>query len=231
MISFAQFEQNLNALRERIASACSSCGRAANEVAFLPVTKNHPVEAALYAQKAGLRAVGENRVQEAEDKIPLAGGLLEWELIGHLQTNKAKRTAELFARVQSADSVKLLQKLDAASASLNKTLRVFLQINAGRDPAKFGAEIEDAPALLEAALNCKNLRVEGLMTIAPLDENLDVASRTFSVLRNLRDNLETEFRVKLSELSMGMSDDLERAVAEGSTMLRVGTSLFGGRNG
>ena len=228
MVSFEEFSQNLRRLKERVESACASCGRGAADVKILPVTKNHPADAALYALRSGIAAVGENRVQEAEQKIPLASGL-QWELIGHLQSNKAKKAAELFDRIESVDSVHLAQKLDSAAASLGKNLRVLLQINAGRDPAKFGAEIEDAPSLLEKVLEMQNLKVEGLMTIAPLDENLDSASRAFANLRNLRDKLRADFGVGLEELSMGMSGDLERAVAEGSTIVRVGTFLFGQR--
>ncbi|MBR4596816.1 MAG: YggS family pyridoxal phosphate-dependent enzyme, partial [Opitutales bacterium] len=216
MVSFEEFSQNLRRLKERVESACASCGRGAADVKILPVTKNHPADAALYALRSGIAAVGENRVQEAEQKIPLASGL-QWELIGHLQSNKAKKAAELFDRIESVDSVHLAQKLDSAAASLGKNLRVLLQINAGRDPAKFGAEIEDAPSLLEKVLDMQNLKDEGRMTIAPLDENLDSASRAFANLRNLRDKLRADFGVGLEELSMGMSGDLERAVAEGST--------------
>lgn len=230
MIPFEQFERNLNALYERIAQACYNCGRAPDEVALLPVTKNHPAAAAEYALRAGLQSVGENRVQEAEGKIPMLASSLRWELIGHLQSNKARKAAELFDRIQSVDSARLLQKLDASAKELGKTLRVLLQINSGCDPAKFGAEIEDAPALMEAALSCANIRVEGLMAIAPLDENPDSASRAFSALRTLRDRLEADFGAKLPELSMGMSGDMERAVAEGSTMIRVGTFLYGARD-
>ncbi|MBO7521019.1 MAG: YggS family pyridoxal phosphate-dependent enzyme [Opitutales bacterium] len=228
MVSFEEFSQNLRLLKERVESACASCGRSVSEVKILPVTKNHPADAALFALRAGIAAVGENRVQEAEQKIPQASGL-QWELIGHLQSNKAKKAAELFGRIQSLDSVRLAQKLDSAAAALGKKLRVLLQINAGRDPAKFGAEIEEAPALLEAVLKSQNLKVEGLMTIAPLDENLDSASRAFANLRNLRDKLGADFGAELGELSMGMSGDLERAIAEGSTLIRVGTFLYGQR--
>jgi len=235
MISYEEFCSNCGRLEERIAAAASACGRNPAEIKILPVTKTHPLDAAEYAARRGFCAVGENRVQEAAEKIAAAAKSespaknIGWELIGHLQSNKARLAAELFSRVQSADSVKLLSKLDAESRALSKTLRVLLQVNAGSDPAKFGADIEAAPAMFEAALGMKNLKVDGLMTIAPLDANLDTASRCFANLRNLRDTLAQSFRVPLPELSMGMSGDLERAVAEGSTMIRVGTFLFGER--
>lgn len=228
MISFDEFSQNLNRLKERIGLACASCGRNPDEVRILPVTKNHPVDAALHAQKAGLLSVGENRVQEAEGKIPLSNGI-SWELIGHLQSNKAKKAVMLFDRVQSLDSVHLAVKLNSEAEKAGKVLRVLMQVNSGRDPAKFGAEIEEAPKLLEEILKLSNLKVEGLMAIAPLDEDLASASRAFSNSRNLRDRLSSEFDVALPELSMGMSGDLECAIKEGSTLIRVGTFLFGER--
>jgi len=233
MISYKEFCDNCARLRERVENACAACARSADSVKILPVTKTHPAEAAEYSARCGFKAVGENRVQEAVEKITSPAGktiAVEWELIGHLQSNKAKHAAQYFARVQSADSQKLLNKLNEEAEKLGKTLRVLLQVNAGRDAAKFGAEIEDAPALLEFALSQKNIAIEGLMTVAPLDSNLDSASACFANLRNLRDGLEKQFSHPLPELSMGMSGDLERAIAEGSTLVRVGTFLFGERD-
>lgn len=236
MLDFVAFNQNLDKLRQRIDAACAACCRNAADVAILPVTKNHPLDAAVYAAKCGFKSVGENRVQEASEKMAQAAATpncpaaeLMWELIGHLQTNKARHAAERFARIQSVDSVKLLKKLDSAAREIGKKQRILLQINAGRDPAKFGAECEDAPALLEAALGLENISVEGLMTIAPLDENPDTASRCFENLRLIRDSLSEKFNTPLKELSMGMTHDLERAITEGSTMIRVGTFLYGER--
>jgi pyridoxal phosphate enzyme (YggS family) len=177
-----------------------------------------------------LRAVGENRVQEAVEKQPQCTAKIQWELIGHLQSNKAKLAATHFDRVQSVDSEKLLNQLDAAANALGKTLPILLQINAGRDPAKFGAEIEDAPRLLAAALGKTHLRVDGLMTIAPLADDPAVAAGTFATLRTLRDDLAARFGVPLRELSMGMSGDLELAVLAGSTQVRVGSALYGSRS-
>lgn len=229
MIDYPEFLENCAKINERIALACEKCGRKPESVRLMPVTKTHPVDAALFAYKAGYKAVGENRVQEAISKIPLAPLDLQWELIGHLQSNKANLAISHFARIQSVDSVKLVEKLNNHAKELGKTMRILLQINAGNDPAKFGADIQDAPILAEAALKCEHLKVEGLMTIAPLDSNLDTASKCFCKLREIRDLLESEFSVKLQELSMGMSGDLERAIQEGATLIRVGTALFGER--
>lgn len=237
MITYENFCLNLSAVEVRLAAACLAAGRAAHEVNLLAVTKTHPAEAAIYAARGGLAAVGENRVQEAAAKRPEAAaagaGALRWELIGHLQSNKARAAAEAFDRIQSVDTEKLARRLDQAAGELGRPLAVLLQVNAGRDPAKFGCEIEDAPRLLEAALALPNLRVEGLMTIAPLGadeaETRAHARRTFETLRLMRDEFATRFGAALPELSMGMSGDLEEAVAAGSTCVRVGTALFGAR--
>lgn len=227
--SFDTFKSRADAISAQIAAACARAGRDPASVELLAVTKTHPAEAADYAARYGLRAVGENRVQEAVDKQPHCTAKIQWELIGHLQSNKAKLAAAHFDRVQSVDSEKLLNHLDNAAATLGKILPVLLQINAGRDPAKFGAELEDAPRLLEHALTKKNLRVDGLMTIAPLSDDSAVAVRTFTTLRELRDTLATRFGTPLRELSMGMSGDLEAAVLAGSTQVRIGSALYGSR--
>jgi PLP dependent protein len=233
-IDYEEFVRRADSVRTQIATACIAAGRDPASVELLAVTKTHPIDAAHYAARYGLRAVGENRVQEAAEKRPLCTApALQWELIGHLQSNKAKLAATHFDRVQSVDSEKLLNHLDRAAAELGKILPVLLQINAGRDPAKFGAELEDAPRLLELALSKKNLHIEGLMTIAPLGttpaEAADHAQRTFTQLRTLRDDLASRFQTPLSELSMGMSSDLTPAIAAGSTQVRVGSALYGAR--
>ena len=172
-------------------------------------------------------------MQEAVEKRAQTTAPVAWELIGHLQSNKAKLAAQHFDRVQSVDSEKLAAHLDRAAGELGKVLPILLQINAGDDPAKFGADLADAPRLLEAALAKKNLRVDGFMTIAPLGttpaETAAHATRTFTNLRALRDELAPRFGRPLRELSMGMTGDLAAAVAAGSTMVRVGTALYGSR--
>lgn len=233
MLSYEEFVRRADAVRAEIAAACVQSGRAPNDVALLAVTKTHPAALAGYVARYGLTAVGENRVQEAAEKRPLVPSPLGWELIGHLQSNKTKLAAQTFDRIQSVDSEKLLNHLDRAANDLGKILPVLLQINAGNDPAKFGAEPTEAPHLLEVALTKKFLRVDGLMTIAPLGttppETADFARRTFANLRTIRDDLAGKFSAPLRELSMGMSGDLAIAIAEGSTLVRVGTALFGHR--
>lgn len=232
-IDFETFRARADKLRALMADAARAAGRDPSEVLLLPVTKTHPAAAAEYVARYGLSAVGENRVQEAVEKRARVAGQLRWELIGHLQSNKAKLAAQHFDRIQSVDSEKLLNHLDRAAGELGKQLPVLLQINAGNDPAKFGAEPADAPRLLDAALAKKNLRVDGFMTIAPLggtpEETTEHARRTFANLRAIRDDLAARTGVPLRELSMGMSGDFALAIAAGSTLVRVGTALFGAR--
>lgn len=228
--TYEEFARRAAALRAQIAACCERAGRAPGEVELLAVTKTHPAAAAEYAARYGLRAVSENRVQEGVEKRAQCRAPLAWELIGHLQSNKAKLAATHFDRVQSVDSEKLLNLLDRAAGELGKILPVLLQINAGNDPAKFGAEPADTPRLLEAALAKRNLRIDGLMTIAPLSSDSAVARGTFANLRHIRDDLARRSGFPLRELSMGMSGDLAEAIAEGSTLVRVGSALFGSRS-
>ena len=236
LIDYEEFARRGEALRRRIAAACLQAKREPGEVELLAVTKTHDAAAVNYVARYGLRAVGENRVQEAVEKrgdASAAALALRWELIGHLQSNKAKLAVQHFDRVQSVDSEKLLTHLDRAALEAGKVLPVLLQINAGNDPAKFGADLAEAPRLLEAGLDKTGLRIEGLMTIAPLgtnpEETAGHAERTFANLRTLRDELAGRFNTPLRELSMGMTGDLEIAVMAGSTLVRVGTALFGAR--
>lgn len=233
-IDYPEFARRADALRARIAQACVETGRAAGDVELLAVTKTHPPLAAEFAARYGLKGVGENRVKEGVEKRAQTSAPLRWELIGHLQSNKARLAAQHFDRIQSVDSEKLLVQLGRAAAELGRTLPILLQVNAGNDPAKFGADLEAAPRLLEVALAHTSLRVEGLMTIAPLgsspQETADLAARTFARLRELRDELAPRFGLPLRELSMGMTGDLEAAVRAGSTLVRVGTALYGARS-
>ena len=229
MISYEDFVLRADAVQARMQEACRRAGRPPGEVELLAVTKTHPALAAEYAARYGLRAVGENRVQEGVDKRAQAPAGLRWELIGHLQSNKAALAVRHFDRIQGVDSEKLLTHLDRAAAELGRPLPILLEVNAGGDPAKFGVTPAEAPQLLAAALARTHLRVEGLMTIAPLSGDPAVAARCFARLRELRDALAAQSGAPLRELSMGMSGDLDEAIREGSTLVRVGSALFGER--
>ncbi len=230
MISFEVFSIHLEHVVERMNAACVVSSRNPSSVQLLPVTKNHPVDAVQYALRAGLSAVGENRVQEAIEKQISEVDGVRWELIGHLQSNKAKDAVELFDRIQSVDSLKLLNRLNRLAGEAGKNLSILLQVNAGEDPNKFGFSVEDMDSVLEKAVAAENVQIDGLMTIAPLDNSPEVARACFERLRELRDDLASRFGLPLSELSMGMTGDLEAAIAAGSTQIRVGTALYGGRS-
>lgn len=230
-IPYAEFAERAAKIEQLIKEICRAQGRSPAEVTLMAVTKTHPVEAAHYAFRYGIKCVGESKVQEGVDKISAAIFPIRWELIGHLQSNKAALAARYFHRIQSIDSEKLLNRLNQICSREEKKMPILLQVNAGEDQAKFGISPQQAPRLLETALTCSCLQVEGLMTIGPLSSDVEIARRTFSRLRLLRDELEADFGIPLPELSMGMTGDLREAIEEGSTCVRVGTALFGTRNG
>ena len=216
-------------MRERIHSACSAYGRSKAEVSLLPVTKNWPSPIVEYCKRAGFYSVGENRVQEAIDKMKSVDEI-SWELIGHLQSNKVKSVVGHFARIQTVDSLKIIEKLHQLSSKRQQVIKCCCRSIFQR-PSKYGCTPNDAKAFLDEILSSEFLEVEGLMTIAPYaPENLEIARRAFMDLRKLRDDLQEEFEVDLPELSMGMSMDLIQAIEAGSTMIRIGSALFGTRN-
>ena len=229
MIPLKTFQDNLKRVQLRIEKACQAADRSVDSVQLLPVTKNHSVDAVYYAAKNGLLSVGENRVQEASKKREICKSTMFWELIGHLQSNKAKEAVVTFDRIQSVDSLKLLKKLDRFAGEVGKCLPILLQCNTGKDPNKSGFLVESMPNALELALSLDSLQVDGLMTIAPLADSPDTALLAFEELRILRDNLSSKFNISLQELSMGMTGDLEQAIAAGSTQIRIGTALYGTR--
>lgn len=203
-----------------------------SDVRIVAVTKGHPVTAVEAAAACGITEVGENRVQEALSKQDAATNLrVSWHLIGHLQTNKAKHVAGRFSMVQSVDSVKVAEALSRAlvrKGRVDDPLAVLLQVNVAREPQKSGCTPEGAGEIASAILENPALELRGLMTMAPFDIDEGEQRRIFGSLRHLRDRLETEGYC-LPELSMGMSSDYRAAVAEGATILRLGTVLFGER--
>lgn len=230
MIRLDVFLNNLSQIRERMERACEEAGRSPDSVELLPVTKNHPADAVRMAVEAGLAGVGENRVQEALEKKAVFDGGRFWELIGHLQSNKVKDAVAVFDRIQSVDSLKLLRRIDRLCGELGRKLPILLQCNTGEDPRKYGFRTEDMEEAVLFALQLPNVRLDGLMTIAPLDEDADSARAAFRALRILRDDLEAHHGCALPVLSMGMTGDLEAAIEEGSTQIRIGTALFGSRD-
>jgi len=226
---------NIASIHERIAAATRRTGRDPKHIALMAVSKTHPPERIREAYEAGLRLFGENRVQEFASKIGALQNLpdAEWHMIGHLQTNKAGKTVELFNAVDSVDSLKLAEKLDAAARQIGKNLSVLIEINVGGEAAKSGVA-PDSPALEElllAAPRLERLMFHGLMTVPPFTDDQRAARPYFQKLRELRDAIAARKLpgVSMDVLSMGMSHDFEVAIEEGSTCVRVGTAIFGER--
>ncbi|MFZ5927574.1 MAG: YggS family pyridoxal phosphate-dependent enzyme [Acidobacteriota bacterium] len=217
----AGLSENLAEVEQRILAACACCGRRREEVTLLAVTKTFPAEVILEAYDLGLREFGENYVQEFEQKAPRVRPLdgARFHLIGHLQSNKSRRAGELFDVIQTVDSPKLARRLEA----LARPLEVMIEVKLSPEETKAGCAAEDLPELIETIRACPNLRLTGLMTMPPWSED---AERSRPYFRRLRELAE---RYGLRGLSMGMSHDLEVAIQEGATMVRVGTALFGRR--
>jgi len=222
----------LAAIRERIAAAARSAGRDPSSILLIAVSKTFPIEAVREAYAAGHRDFGENKVQEGLQKIVTSADLpIRWHLLGHLQTNKARKAAPAFATIHSVDSVDLLRKLDAAAAEAGRTPELLIQVDLAGEATKFGVAPGEVPPLLEAAAALTSARVVGLMMLPPIPESPEDARPYFKRLRALRDEWLAAGvpAAMLRELSMGMSADFEVAVQEGSTMVRVGTAIFGSR--
>ncbi len=224
---------NIQILRERIADAAATCGRSPEEIALLAVSKTFPKESIYQAVDAGIRQFGENRIQEAEVKIPGFPKTmnLEWHLVGHLQSNKARRAAELFDMIHSLDSLKLAAKLNQTCLEIGKTLPVLLQVDLGEEESKFGAAPDQIREIVEILSEFKGLRLDGLMTIPPFFEDAELVRPYFVKLREWKEKLESEQPGCLGRqhLSMGMTHDFEVAIQEGATIVRIGTAIFGSR--
>ncbi|MCB2189282.1 MAG: YggS family pyridoxal phosphate-dependent enzyme [Deltaproteobacteria bacterium] len=223
-------EDNLAQVRESIAAAARAAGRDPAAVRLVAVSKTHPADRVARAWAAGQTLFGENYLQEAADKIPAVGPGPAWHFIGHLQTNKARRAAELFDVVQTVDSLKLARALDRRAGELGRKLGVLLQVNVGGEAQKAGADPAAAPALAQGVAELPNLALQGLMTLPPLFDDPAGARPYFAALRELARRLAPDLPPgAMAELSMGMSGDYEAAIAEGATLVRVGTAIFGRR--
>ncbi len=230
-----QIAENVAQVRERIEHAAKRSRRSAEKITLMAVSKTVPSERIREAYQAGLRIFGENRVQEFSEKSDFIADLLgaDWHLIGHLQSNKAAKAAELFHAIDSMDSLHLAERMNAAAEKLGKVIPVLIEVNVGGEEAKSGVapvsnELEN---ILRAAPQLQSLEICGLMTVPPFHESAEHARPYFRMLRELRDEIAARKlpRISMDELSMGMSHDFEIAIAEGSTCVRVGTAIFGAR--
>ena len=222
--------ERLKILKDEIDEKCLSCGRLPEDVTLIGVSKYHPLSVIEEAFEAGLKNFGENKAQEFRDKSSRFEGSAVWHFIGHLQTNKVKYVIETAEYIHSVDSKKLAAEINKRAERINKIQKILLEINTSGEPSKFGLETEDE--IFELADFCrglKNIRLSGLMTMAPYTDDESEIRKSFSALRTLFDKLNAQ-GAELKHLSMGMSGDWQIAVEEGSTMVRIGTAIFGTRN-
>jgi PLP dependent protein len=226
MVSIAE---NLERVREQIARAAAKSGRSPDDVELVAITKTHSAEKVRKAIEAGQTLFGENRVQEARAKIPELPSNIRWHFVGHLQKNKIRHALPLFELIHSVDSLVLAEDVDRIAQEEALHPRVLLEVNVAGEGSKFGFAPENLRAQMEALLALPRLSILGLMTIPPLAKEAEASRKYFVRLRELRDHLQTEFRVDLVQLSMGMTQDFAIAVEEGATFVRVGTAIFGER--
>lgn len=241
---FARLEQNLRRVQQRIADAAERAGRAPCDITLVAVSKTFPAEAILAAHALGVRHFGENRVEEALEKIPSVNRLITqsppcpitWHLVGHLQSRKVNAAVELFDYIHSVDSVALARKIEkrAAATGTLKAIPILLEVNIAGEATKFGfvpEPREDFFAAVQAILTLPHLDIQGLMTVAPIAPQPDDARPHFRALRTLRDELRVRFPERAwQHLSMGMTDDFQAAIAEGATIIRIGRAIFGRRD-
>jgi pyridoxal phosphate enzyme (YggS family) len=229
-----ELKQKLQQVRTQITKAAKRAGRSADEITLVAVSKTHPADIVTSAIKAGAKIFGENKVQEAETKIGEVGrDAAKWHLIGHLQSNKARKAVELFDVIESLDSPELAHRLERICIETGrKKLSVFIQIDLAGEETKAGIPETKLPMLVETLTRCERLSFDGLMVLPPYFEDPEATRPFFERLRTIRDRLAGEhaFANGRGELSMGMSHDFEIAIEEGATVVRVGTAIFGQRN-
>src|SRR3989440_2625386 len=220
---------NLERVREQIAQAASKAGRGVDEIELVAISKTHDAAKVREVVEAGQTLFGESRVQEARVKIPELPSNLRWHFVGHLQKNKIRHALPLFEMIHSVDSLALAQDVDRIAEEEGLHPRVLLEANVAGEGSKFGFGPDNLRAEMERLLALPRLSILGLMTIPPLSEEAEASRKYFVELRELRDRLQTDFRVDLAQLSMGMTQDYAIAIEEGATLVRVGTAIFGER--
>lgn len=233
MEDFAGMASAIEDIKKRIAAAAKAAGRAPEDVKLLPVTKTKPASMLKHAYDLGLHTFGENYIQEARDKFEELSALdISWHFIGHLQSSKAKYAVKMFDLIHSVDSLSLAEALNREAAKIGKVQSVLVQVNEGGETSKSGVTLAATLELVKAVAQLPNLKLKGLMTLPPFFDNPEAARPYFADLCRIRDEINAMgiADVELTELSMGMTGDFEAAIAEGSTMVRIGTALFGARS-
>lgn len=221
--------ENFEIVQERLRAACARASRDPASVQLVAVSKGHPPEAIRALVDLGHTLFGENKVQEAKAKIPLAPGRARWHMIGHLQSNKARDAVQLFDMIESVDSLDLAQEINRRAEQASKTIPILLEVNVAGESSKFGYKPAAVLAELEAINKLPRLEIHGLMTVPPYSPQPERSRQYFQQLRAIKTDCEKILGAPLPHLSMGMSGDFEIAIEEGATIIRVGTALFGPR--
>lgn len=222
---------NLDNVRGRMARAAVAAGRRPEEIALVAVTKTFPAEDILEGIEAGITAIGENRVQEAASKYLMVGERVQWHLVGHLQSNKAKKAVEMFSLIHSIDSVELAGEVGRRARERGKVQEVLVEVNTSGEPQKHGVEPEITLEVLKDIEGIEGLKVMGLMTVGPLTDDVEKIRKAFRMLRGIFEKADALGlpNAEMRHLSMGMSGDFELAIAEGSNMVRIGSAIYGSR--
>ncbi|NLB55258.1 MAG: YggS family pyridoxal phosphate-dependent enzyme [Lentisphaerae bacterium] len=222
------FEERLESVKERIDAACARAGRSSDEINLVAVSKTRLPQEVSEAAACGVIYFGENKVQEAEQKIPMCPGNISWHLVGHLQSNKVRRAVQLFDMIHSADSLKVLRAINSGCEAVGKNIKVMLEVNVSGELSKFGVIPDQVERTLEESSDLSRVEVVGLMTMPPFREDPEEVRPWFQKLARLRGEMQAA-GYGLDELSMGMSNDFDVAIEEGATWIRIGTLLFGAR--
>ena len=232
VICLLSIEENILLVNKKIKEACKRAGRCSNEVKLIAVSKTASLDSINKALECGITTFGENRVQEIVDKVPYVDNKAEWNMIGHLQTNKVKYIVDKVSMIQSVDSIRLVQEIDKRFGDYGKAANVLVEINIGREESKTGIDIDDTIDFITKASAYENIKLCGLMTVAPICENSEMSRPYFRRMREEFDLIKSMNikNVDMKYLSMGMTGDFEVAIEEGSNMVRIGTGIFGKRN-
>ncbi|MDZ4724144.1 MAG: YggS family pyridoxal phosphate-dependent enzyme [candidate division Zixibacteria bacterium] len=229
MVTYEEFTQRLSQIKANIAGACTVSGRSADDVTIVAVTKTFPASAIAMAVDAGLTNIGESKVQEAEPKIQELGPIARFHLIGHLQSNKAKKAVQIFDMVQSVDSIRLAEEINRRAGEVGKRIDCLIEINSSGEAQKYGMSPEETERCIETISKLPNIMLRGLMTIGPLSDDVNLIRSAFNLTSSLFAHGKEQAGSRFDTLSMGMSGDYQIAIEEGSTMIRLGSILFGSR--
>ncbi len=222
--------KNVQIFKERIVKICDNSGRNPEEITLIAVSKTNPLSAIEEAYSAGIEDFGENKAQEFRDKSKLVVSNFNWHFVGHLQTNKIKYVIDSAEYIHSVDTIKLASGIDSKASSINKIQKILIEVNTSGESSKFGIhDFENLKNFIEECSSYSNIEVKGLMTMAPFTSDKNVIRKCFSELREMKEKLNNQWN-NISELSMGMTNDYKIAIEEGSTMLRIGTAIFGERD-